>query len=358
MNIFEKYTLNNSSDPVLLMCEPAFYGIPAPDAEMGHANIQAGKHYREYLKDPKEYTKGAQRQWKDLKNIFNERGLQTREIEPKEGMLDLVFTADPSLSLITVPHKEALYASPHEITISSPHEITILSNFNNRQRQNEVDENAKYIEESFSGRSIIRSYYRTEGTGDNVYDSFRDVFWSGYLPAIEQNGKPCDGRTDIRAHTVLREITGVDVISMNVCGIDRGFFHVDTSMAPLSKGHILCYRDGMSEEAYHKIITQGLAAYGLPLYEYLIEISQADAHNFACNLRSIGDTLIMPLCSEGLQDRLKKAGYEVITTDMSHFIGNGGAMHCVTNNLNEQRVAGGTCGQYGFGFQQPKAAMI
>ncbi len=263
--------------------------------------------------------------------------------------MDLVFTADPSLSLITVSQKDALSANPLE--------ITILSNFNNRQRQDEVNENARFIESNFPERPIIRSYFRTEGTGDNVYNPFRDVFWSGYLPTIEKNGMPCDGRSDIRTHTVLREITGVDVISMNVCGIDRGFFHVDTSMTPLSKGHILCYKDGMSEEAYHKIITQGLAAYGLPLEEYLIEVSQEDAHSYACNLRSVGDTLIMPLCSEGLQERLKKAGYKVVTTNMSHFIGNGGAMHCVTNNLNEQRIVGGACVRHGFGLQQPRAVI-
>lgn len=329
-----------SNDPVLLMCRPEFYGIPEPHATNGHANVMAEKHYAEYLKDPAAYRKEAQAQWRALRDVFNSLGVKVAELDPIAGQLDQVFTADPTLSFITASAQDALS--------SSPREITILSHFTNDQRQPEVEASTAFIERTFPQRPIVQSYFKSEGTGDNVYDPFRDVFWSGFSPEAGKNGKASEGRSDLRAHATLSSVTGVDVISMNVRGKDEGFFHVDTSMVPLSKGHILCYRDGMSTEAYNKILLNGLAGYGLPASEYLIEVDADDAHRFSCNLRSVGDTLVMPLCSDGLKDRLERAGYDVVRTNMSHFIGNGGAVHCVTNNLMEQRVVGGTCRQYGF----------
>jgi hypothetical protein len=61
----------------------------------------------------------------------------------------------------------------------------------------------------------------------------------------------------------------------------------------------------------------------------------------------------MPKCSNSLKDRLSQKGYEVVTTDMTQFIYSGGAMHCLTNNLNEIRVIGGTCKKFGFERLEP-----
>ena len=97
----------------------------------------------------------------------------------------------------------------------------------------------------------------------------------------------------------------------------------------------------MSAEAFEEMQQKAFDRYGLPRNEYLIEVSESDAVKFACNLRCIGDTIVMPTCSRALQNRLIETGYKVITTDMSHFIQSGGAVHCVTNNINETRVKGG-----------------
>lgn len=328
--------IQNSSDPVLLMCPPEFYAIPAPDLNAGHANDFAIRGYEEQQKNPQGFRKLAIKQWNLLREAFNSLGVRTIELEPDEQMPDLVFTADPSLSLITVSKESALKA---DVT-----GITILSHFSNVERESEVLANSQFLEQNFNDRAIIRAHFRTEGTGDNVYDPFRDVYWSGFVPNAGRMNA-ASGRSDIRAHKGLELVTGVPVISM---AVKKPFFHIDTSMAPLTNGHIICFKDGMQPEAYKTLIREGLDRYGLSREEYLIEVDKSDAGAYACNLRCVGNTIVMPKCSNDLKDRLYNKGYEVVTLDMTQFIYSGGAMHCVTNNLNERRVVGGLCGQLGF----------
>lgn len=130
--------------------------------------------------------------------------------------------------------------------------------------------------------------------------------------------------------------------------VKRPFFHIDTSMTPLTNGHIIAYKDGMKQEAFEKLIREGFKRYSMNPDEYLILVDKKDADAYACNLRCVGNTVIMPTCSDELQDRIREKGYDVVTHNMSQFIYDGGAMHCLTNNLNERRITGGTCVQHGF----------
>lgn len=104
-------------------------------------------------------------------------------------------------------------------------------------------------------------------------------------------------------------------------------------------------RDGLQPFAYERMLAHAFNPYGMNPKEYLIPVHGQDAARYACNVRCIGDTVIMPQVSADLQSRIEKKGYKVITTDLSHFIYAGGAVHCLTNNLNEQRVIGGVVAQ-------------
>ena len=333
----------DTADPVLLMCSPEFYEISAPDPQNGHPNAFAEVGHREYMKDPRGFVDLAVRQWKNLRSHFNALGLNIVELEPLEGYGDLTFTADPTLSLVTTTAEEACD--------SDCRAITIASKFSNTERQIEVDRSIRFIKEHISDRDIAQAPHHTEGTGDNFYDAFRDIYWSGYVcNAGRQNA--ASGRSDRAAHAELRKMTGVPVVSM---AVKRPFFHIDTSMTPLTKGHIIAYPDGMKPEAFDTLMQEGFGRYGMDPEEFLIPVDAEDAARYACNLRCVGDTVVMPTCSEDLQERIRAKGYDVVTSDMSQFIYDGGAMHCLTNNINEQRVVGGTCVEYGY-ERQPKCA--
>jgi len=325
---------NTSKDPVLLMCSPDFYEISGPDPETGkYANKFAEVSHKEFKKDPQAFVDRAKKQWGAYKSTLTTLGVSVMELEPKKGQGDLVFTADPTLSLVT---QDALNADPRVITMTS--------RFSNTERQVEVEHNVRFVEGFDPARGIASAHFNTEGTGDNYYDPFRDVYWSGYTDNPSRANASA-GRSDIRAHKGLEAVTGVPVVSM---AVEEPFFHIDTCMTPLTNGHVIAYKDGMKPEAFETLMREGFERYDMNPDEYLILVDMEDAKQYACNLRCVGNTLIMPQVSEGLQDCLKSKGYEVVCLDMSVFINDGGAMHCLTNNLNEQRVKGGTCVQKGY----------
>jgi len=315
----------NSDDPVLLMCPPDFYSIEEPDLQKGAANDFEVEGYKEYSRDPKGFRREACEQHANLQKILQDVGVKTINIDPVDGMPNLVFTADPTLSLVTrgwdLPAKA----------------MTILSHFSNENRQEEVAVNAQHLEKIAPTRAVVRAYHRTEGTGDNLYDAYRDIFWSGYAPNPSRT-TASSGRSDVRAHATLSAITGVEVVSL---AVKKPFFHVDTSVAFLSKGHVVCYEDGLQPEAYKSLMSNALDRFNLPQDEYLIRVSKEDAYRYACNLLCFDDVIVMPSCSDELQDKFRQAGYEVLTSDISRFISAGGAMHCLTNNVNQRRIVGG-----------------
>lgn len=311
------------------MCPPDFYEIREPDSATGAANDFENKGFEEFKKNQKEFRRAANAQWQALKSTFVSLGVEVVEIEPKENHPDLVFTADPSVSIIGNSWNLSRNGNANS--------ITILSRFSNKKRQNEVAINAAFFERNFPDRAILESHFRTEGSGDNVYDVFRDTYWSGYNRQLKQ-GCAAAGRSDKRSHQALIATFGVEVISLPVM---RPFFHIDTSLAPLSKGHIVFYEKGILPDSLHYFRKRAFADYGLPIENYLIPVSKKDADRLACNLVCINDTVVMPACSQDLQDRIRKAGYEVVTRDVSRFIAAGGAVHCLINNINQQRVVGG-----------------
>jgi len=310
-----------TNEQILLMCPPDGYEIPAPNPNTGHANDFAIQGYAEFKKSPKKFRKEAERQWVNLRNIFNDLGVITVEMPPQENQPDLVFTADPSLSFQDRTGKL----------------VTIFSRFSNEERQIEVDAHSAFFEKELPERPLVSSHYRIEGTGDNVYDPARDLFWSGYTHTAGRHNAAA-GRSDQRAHSALQQLTGVDVVSL---AVKRPFFHIDTSLGALSRGHLVVYKGGMQPLAYQKMISNAFDRFGLKRDEFLIEVSEEDAAKYACNLRCVGNTVIMPEVSNELQERIRAKGYQVITTNLSQFIYSGGSVHCLTNNLNEQRVYGG-----------------
>ncbi|MDD3182584.1 MAG: hypothetical protein PHD48_07275 [Alphaproteobacteria bacterium] len=312
--------------PVFMMCPPNFYAIPKADPSAGHANDFAIKGYEEFKKSPNAFIHKAEKQWNNLKQTFVSLGITVCEIAAAPYCCDLVFTADSSLSL--VQKKDRYYPDKS---------ITILSHFSNEQRQAEINIASSIIDNFIPNRSIVTSYFRFEGAGDNVYDPFRDIFWSGYTA---QAGKlhTASGRSDLRAHTVLSSLSGIKVVSLPV---QRPFFHVDTSLAPLSYGHVLFHKHGIKPEGLKTFMKNAFAKHGMPVKEYLIPVSREDAQNLACNVVCFDKTVIVPKCSSALKKKIEKAGYDVAEVDLSCFIASGGAAHCLINDINMQRINGG-----------------
>lgn len=312
---------------VLLVARPTHYEIPPPDADGHHANVFAIEGYRQFVANPKGFVKKAVAQWDSLcLDTFSERlGVPLHVMPGKKGEADLVFTADASISMNDGIHGP----------------VTIYSHFQNTQRQKETGLHQAFMQEAMPERyknsTAASSYNKLEGTGDNVYDPYRDIYWCGYIQeTAHQHAK--NGRSNKESHALLTQMTGIETVSL---AVDNGFFHIDTSLGFLSRGHVVAWPGGMTPAAYEQFKHNAFTRFGLDPKEYLIECSREDAEKYACNLRCIGNTAVMSECSSALQDKLRSKGYEVLTHDMSAFIASGGSIHCVTNNLNETRIPGG-----------------
>lgn len=305
---------SHNTIPLFLMCAPDYFKLSGPDPHYGFANDMIAKGYESYINDTGGFSQKAVLQWHDFKKLIEEKlGAETTLLEPNMHLQDQVFTADASLSLVTKQGQD----------------ITLISSMTHPLRLQEVQIHRQKIEELFPERIIDMNPFPSEGSGDNLYDPFRNLFWSGYVdrPSSE---RPAEGRSDRRAHAFLSKITGVDVISLQV---QRPFFHIDTTLAALPLGHILAFPQGMTQDSYHKLYDKAFTPFGLDPTEYLIEVTEEEALKYSCNLIYVGRKVLMTECGERLPRLLQEKGYEVFTTNVSCFIQAGGGPHCLTNNL-------------------------
>lgn len=265
---------------------------------------------------------------------------------PHEKMHDLVYMADQHCSIYTVKKNE-----DGEITITY---YLMLSNFANLSRQAEVDIQAYYLQQNFAQtkaqypnlnfQMIEQAFdYKSEG-GDYRYSAFHGVMMIGNRAdgAVDPKG----GRTDIRAHKQFHELTNIPILSLEV---SEPYFHLDTVLAPLWKGHMIVYPDGMSKESYSRLRHEAFEKYGLDPNEYCIEVSQADAENFACNAVVTGvNTILIPKVSDELVQRISAKGYNVEMIDVSEFIKGAGALNCMKCDSNMVHIPGGLMQQPDF----------
>ncbi|MCP4923096.1 MAG: hypothetical protein GY915_03570 [bacterium] len=163
------------------------------------------KNYTTFQENPEHFKEKAQKQWQDLKSTLIEHlNAKILEITPQKGLVDQTFTADASLSFILEGNKPA----------------TLLSRFSHPERGDEVGQHHQFLKKAFPNRTFASHDFPCEGTGDNIYDPFRHVFWSGYTKAPE-DARAASGRSSRKAHETLSQTMGVEVIPLEV---QRPFF--------------------------------------------------------------------------------------------------------------------------------------
>ena len=313
--------------PVYLMCPPEHYAIDA-HATAGPANDMSVEGARVYANDPAAFRERAVRKWERFRAVLErELGARIIELPASEGLSDQVFAADGSISL-TRPDGSS---------------VALLSRFTYEERQAEVVSHAEALRAYDPSCELHEATFNIEGCGDNVYDPCRDVFWSGCTREPKRSEAGC-GRSDARAHAQLEELTGAEAVGLEV---RRPFFHLDTAVAILPGGHVMCCPDGLSDDAFMALRTRAFAPFGLTEDEHLIRVSRADAERYACNVVTRGDRVVLPNVSDALLDRLRASGYDPITVDLEEFILSGGGPHCLTNRVNERRVVASASGGTG-----------
>ena len=262
----------------LLMCAPSAYDLLY--------EINAWMH----LSDKPDKSL-AWKQWEQLYQTLTERvGIPVRLIEQASEAPDMVFTANAGLPL--------------------PDKQIVLSRFRHPERQ--VEE--PYFEHWFRAQGYTIHYLPPNCAFEGEGDAFLidDVIVAGYLK-----------RTDICAHRYLSQLTGKQVLSLEL--VDDRWYHLDTCFLPLG-GRLVAYYPEAFDWYARRVIEQHFET---------IPVSPEEALKFACNSVVVGKQVVMPSGCPILRFYLEERGYTVYEAPMSEFIKSGGACKCLVLYLLE-----------------------
>ncbi|MEA5445218.1 dimethylarginine dimethylaminohydrolase family protein [Gammaproteobacteria bacterium AB-CW1] len=235
----------------------------------------------------------AMSQWQALRALVA-RFAEVVEIEPQEGVPDMVFTANAG----TVAGKRA-----------------VVSSFAHKERQPEERHFAQFFRKIGYEVGELPEGVRYEGAGDSLFDRGGEWLWAG-----------SGFRTDREAHEFVADFLGVDVLSLTL--VDERFYHIDTCFCPLAGGWLLYYPQAY-DVASNELIESRVPA------ERRIRVTEEEAAEFSCNAINIGENVIMHDCSDRLRSELERAGFTVHTTSLSEFLKAGGSAKCLSLKLDE-----------------------
>ncbi|MCB1651139.1 MAG: hypothetical protein KDI46_03715 [Alphaproteobacteria bacterium] len=322
--------------PIFLMCAPDSYDPRSEVHEEVNGYVENGMVHGS---DSVEFVpQKAQEQFVMLRDKLQSLGASIVLRPSTAGLLDEVFKADPSLNLVKPQFDDQNNLQKMCFRVLS-------SNFCHHARQPEVsNQQSDFVfvknlaHERYGVAADLHMIFQDEcfgeGTGDNIYDPARNVFWCGYN---HKHGEPdpTRGRSDLEFHEVIEQRMNF-ADRCHPLHVADGFFHLDTTFGVLPRGEVICYPGGMTENSLALMRQKAFADYGLNEKDYLIEIDRADADKFACNFVAVNDTdIVTSAISDELKEKIEGKGYKVHRVDLSQFHMAGGGAHCMVNRINQ-----------------------
>jgi N-dimethylarginine dimethylaminohydrolase len=255
------------------MCRPTHYGIEY-EINPWMSRLRAA--------DPRL----AESQWEDLYGVLNQECEATIElVGSAPGLPDMVFTANAGLVC---------------------GRRVILSRFRFPLRSGE--------------EAVFARWFREHGFEVMVLPE--DVFFEGAGDVLRCGGHLFAGyhfRSEIRSHTVVAEILGERVLSLQL--VDARYYHLDTCFCPLSDGRLVYYPAAFDAYA-RKVIEANVPD--------RIEVTTEEAAMFGCNAVCIDRHVVVPAGCSRLMDTLGQCGFAVHQVDVSEYLKSGGAAKCLT----------------------------
>lgn len=274
------------------MCKPTYFDVI-------HYKLNA------HMLMQKQVNKNtAMMQWSLLKNTLQSCNVNVNFIEPKEGLVDMVFAANGGL----IHDNKAL-----------------VSNFTAEPRKGESSEYFNYFKQY--GFDTYQMQTPFEGAGDGLFSHNNKHLWLGYGFRSYKDSK--NEITDIISDNSV-EIHSLELVNEN-------YYHLDTCFCPIGHKDLLLYPKAFTKESLKKI-------YDVFGETNCIEVSDEDAQNFACNsicIESIINnysyiTVLGNKFSQDLKQILHKKNYYIIENRMSQFLLSGGSTKCCVLNINKK----------------------
>ena len=155
-----------------------------------------------------------------------------------------------------------------------------------------------------------------EGAGDAIWDTTRQLFWTGFGP-----------RSDEAASREIARFFGREAVSLELA--TPRFYHLDTCFCPLSGGEVLVFPPAFTDAALQRIQERVTP-------DQFIEAAPDEAAAFCVNAVSLGRTIVMAKAPPRMRSILGERGYRVADIDLSPFILSGGGAFCMTLRLDLQ----------------------
>lgn len=264
----------------LLMCPPKLYEVSYVINPWMQGNLGNSSRRR------------AAEQWESLYAALSKLA-NISLVDPVAGSPDMVFTANAGLAR---------------------NGVVAISSFYHPERQGEEPHFRKWFREA--GYRVVDLPRATpfEGEGDALFSVDGLRLWVG-----------CGPRTLEASHRTLQRIwDDVEVVGLRL--VDPRFYHLDTCFAPLEDGSVLYYPPAFDEASLRKIEEF------YPI-EKRIAVSERDALAFACNAVNLGGTIVLNRISTGLEQELRRRGFDVVQVELDEFLKAGGAAKCLVMKL-------------------------
>ncbi len=276
--------------PTLVACRPTWFDV--------HYKINPWMRPLEWEKNSGTLSEKAGTGWEKMRHAFEKLGFTVLLVEPAQGLPDLVFTANAAVVLDG---------------------RVLLSRFRFQERQGEEAHFKTFFEDLLKQGTVkevasLPEGLAQEGAGDCIWDPVRKLFWAGHGP-----------RSDQRATTYIREFFGREVVPLSLSTTE--FYHLDVSMCPLSKGHVMYY-PGAFSEASQRAIEERVGP------ELVLPLNREDADLFALNAVNFGDKIVMSACTKDLEQKLNDLGYEIVRVPVEVFNLAGGSAWCLILRLD------------------------
>ncbi|GLY04923.1 amidinotransferase [Actinoplanes sp. NBRC 101535] len=233
----------------------------------------------------------ALKQWSMLKDTLTELGHAVHVLDARPGLPDMVYSANGAFSV-----DGTVYGA----------------RFRHPQRADEAAAHQAFYRTVPSWRFVAPEHVN-EGEGDFAYlpGAYGGIVLAGY-----------GFRTDPAAHAEAQEVLGRPVVSLRL--IDPAFYHLDTALAALDDRHVTYY-PGAFSPASQRVLAQ--------LFPDAVLADRGDAEAFGLNLVSDGLNVILNTEAAAMRDKVRAAGYNPISVDLSELKRGGGSVKCAVAEL-------------------------
>lgn len=234
----------------------------------------------------------ALKQWYALRDTLAGLGHQVHALVPRVGLPDMVYAANGAFSVDGIVYG---------------------ARFKYPQRTQEEPAHRGFYAADESTWRFHQSEQTNEGEGDFTYlpGSHGGLILAGY-----------GFRTEPAAHAEAQEVLGRPVVSLRL--VDPRFYHLDTALAPLDD-HNIAYYPGAFSPGSVKVLAR--------LFPDALIADEIDALDFALNLVSDGQRVVLNAASTSMAAKVAAAGYTPVLVELSELLKGGGSVKCCVAEL-------------------------